>query len=176
MIAITFETIVLTLHHQISPLLLGIEGLVGFLDLFVPLTGRIGDEAPVDFIIASLVCGVGFLSIPMILPFSHRYGKIFTSRMIIVLVFFTAGTTGWFTRPRWNVYDVDHPKRLLVLHLENITTTPSVFDLHIASVDPVPFYDVVLTATTGLGVNGVLPERMDACDQRPDWDIIFPVR
>lgn len=51
---------------QIAPLLLGIEGLIGFLDLFVPLTGRLGADAPVDFIIASLTAGVGFLCTPMV--------------------------------------------------------------------------------------------------------------
>jgi len=35
-------------------------------DLFVPLTGRLGADAPVDFIIASLTSGVGFLIIPMV--------------------------------------------------------------------------------------------------------------
>lgn len=56
----------LRLCFQITPLLLGIEGLVGFLDLFVPLTGRMGAEAPADFIIASLVTGIGFLCVPMV--------------------------------------------------------------------------------------------------------------
>lgn len=46
--------------------MLGIEGLVGFLDLFVPLTGRLGADAPVDSMIASLVSGVGYLAIPMV--------------------------------------------------------------------------------------------------------------
>lgn len=54
---------------QIAPLLLGIEGLVGFLDLFVPLCARLGAESPVDFIIASLVCFVGYLTVPMVRTF-----------------------------------------------------------------------------------------------------------
>lgn len=54
------------LAPQSLPLLVGIEGIIGFLDLFVPLTGRLGAEAPVDFIIASLVGAVGYLTVPMV--------------------------------------------------------------------------------------------------------------
>lgn len=61
---------------QVLPILLGVEGIIGFLDLFVPLTGRLGADAPVDFIIATLTSAVGFLIIPMvrlpIAPSRHR--------------------------------------------------------------------------------------------------------
>lgn len=98
--------------------MLGIEGLTGFLDLFVPLTGRLGADAPVDFIIASLTAGVGFLAVPMvrdsveipiglyrwlrplfvqqIIPFSHRFGPKTTAR---IALFFTFVTAGMFHRP-----------------------------------------------------------------------------
>lgn len=95
--------------------------------------------------------------------------------MIIVLLFISAGTIGWFVRPKWNVYDHDHPKRVVVLHLENVTTTPSVFDLHIASVDPVPFYDLVLQSTLDIGPEGVLPEKFLPSEERTQWNFIFPI-
>jgi hypothetical protein len=177
---------------QISPLLLGIEGLVGFLDLFVPLTGRLGPDAPVDNIIASLVTFVGFLSVPMVrpqfpawythlihvdpsqlLPFVHRYGLATTSRMALVLTFFTAGTLGWFTRPAWNNFDREHPKRILGLYMENTTTTPSVFHLYVAGLDPAPFYDLVLDATTSLVPTNRVPEFVPQDEDRSEWDIIF---
>jgi hypothetical protein len=51
---------------QSLPLLIGVEGIIGFLDLFVPLTGRLGADAPVDFIIATLVGAVGYAAVPMV--------------------------------------------------------------------------------------------------------------
>ncbi|GAA5932298.1 hypothetical protein JCM1841_005187 [Sporobolomyces salmonicolor] len=157
------------------PLLLGVEGIVGFLDLFVPLTGRLGSEAPVDFIIASLTAGVGFLVIPMLLPFCHRFGASFTARLVLLLTFLTAGSLSWFTRPSWGPYDAEHPKRILVLHMENTTTVPPEFHLHVASVDGNPFFDLVTKATDGLTMPGSVPEPTVADDLSVDWDIIYPV-
>ncbi|GAA6002746.1 hypothetical protein JCM10207_007655 [Rhodosporidiobolus poonsookiae] len=157
------------------PILLGIEGIIGFLDLFVPLTGRMGAEPPVDHIIASLVSGVGYLIVPMLLPFCHRYGASFTARLALLLTFVTAGTLGWFTRPSWSPYDAAHPKRILVLHMENTTTSPPEFHLHVASVDGNPFYELVTSSTAGLRAEGSLPEPTIADDLSVDWDIIYPV-
>ncbi|KAK4057683.1 hypothetical protein OIO90_001331 [Microbotryomycetes sp. JL221] len=149
------------------PMLLGVEGLVGFLDLFVPLTGRLGADAPVDFIIATLSSAV--------IPFSHRFGKKATSRLALLLTFWTAGTLGWFTRPSWRPYDKMHPKRLLVLHMENTTTSPPHYNLHVASVDGAPFEELVISATQGLTIADEIPTPVRADDYNPDWDIIFPV-
>ncbi|KAM0793486.1 hypothetical protein ACM66B_000927 [Microbotryomycetes sp. NB124-2] len=157
------------------PMLLGVEGLVGFLDLFVPLTGRLGADAPVDFIIATLTSAVGFLCVPMIVPFSHRFGPKVTSRLALFLTFWTAGTLGWFTRPSWQPYDKMHPKRLLVLHMENTTTTPPHYNLHVASVDGAPFEDLVVSATKGLTLGDEIPTPARADDYTTDWDVIFPV-
>lgn len=68
-----------------------------------------------------------------------------------------------------------HPKRLLVLHMENTTTVPPEFHLHIASVDGAPFGDLVYEATDGLRALNSVPEPLRADDYSSDWDIIFPV-
>lgn len=84
-------------------------------------------------------------------------------------------TLGWFTRPSWQPYDKMHPKRILCLHMENTTTTPPHFHLHVASVDGVPFGDLVLEATKGLTAVNSVPAPVHADDMSSDWDIIFPV-
>ncbi|GJN92127.1 hypothetical protein Rhopal_005157-T1 [Rhodotorula paludigena] len=160
---------------QSLPLLVGVEGIIGFLDLFVPLTGRLGAEAPVDHIIATLVGAVGYLTVPMLLPLCHRWGASFTARLALLLTFATAFSIGMFTRPSWKPYDAAHPKRLLVLHMENTTTTPSTFNLHVASVDGTPFSGLVDEATNGLRAAGSVPEPTIADDLSVDWDIIYPV-
>ncbi|GAA6054771.1 hypothetical protein JCM3770_000935 [Rhodotorula araucariae] len=157
---------------QSLPLLVGVEGIIGFLDLFVPLTGRLGAEAPVDFIIATLVGAVGYLTL---LPFCHRWGASFTARLAVFFLLLSAFSVGWFTRPSWSPYDAAHPKRLLVLHMENTTTTPSTFNLHVASVDGSPFSALVESATAGLRAPGSVPEPTIADDLSVDWDIIYPV-
>ncbi|KAM0755633.1 hypothetical protein T439DRAFT_320338 [Meredithblackwellia eburnea MCA 4105] len=160
---------------QASPLLLGVEGLIGLLDLFVPLTGRMGAEAPADFIIASLTTAVGFMAVPMFLPFIHRFGPIATSRIAIFLTFATAGSLGWFTRPSWNVFDAAHPKRLLVLHMENQTTTPPEFHLHIASIDGTPSLDLIVDSTKSLSAENAVPVNVASSDYNPDWIILYPI-
>ncbi|GAA5907624.1 hypothetical protein JCM6882_004426, partial [Rhodosporidiobolus microsporus] len=161
---------------QALPLLLGVEGIIGFLDLFVPLTGRFGADAPVDHIIASLVSAVGYLTVPMLLPFCHRYGASFTARFALLLTFVTAGTLGWFSRPSWGPYDAAHPKRLLVLHMENSSTSPPEFHLHVATTDSQPFADLVTRATAGLTASAdAVPEPTVADDLSVDWDLIYPI-
>ncbi|GAA5957518.1 hypothetical protein JCM3765_001166 [Sporobolomyces pararoseus] len=135
---------------QILPILLGVEGIIGFLDLFVPLTGRLGADAPVDFIIATLTSAVGFLIIPMFLPFIHRFGASFTARLLVLLTFTTVLSLSFFTRSNWSPYDSQHPKRIFVLFMENTSTVPSEFHLHVASIDGNPFLDLVKTSTQGL--------------------------
>ncbi|KDE09627.1 hypothetical protein MVLG_00034 [Microbotryum lychnidis-dioicae p1A1 Lamole] len=161
--------------QQVLGLILGVETLVGFLDIFVPLTGRLGADAPVDFIIASLTAAVGFLALPMLPPILHRFGPRSASRAAVSLTFVTAASLGWFTRPTSSPYDRLHPKRLLVLHMENTTTTPPQFDLHVASVDGAPFQDLLVEATKGLTASNKVPQALRAHDHSTDWDIIFPV-
>ncbi|BGP28517.1 hypothetical protein JCM10296v2_000252 [Rhodotorula toruloides] len=158
---------------QSLPLLIGVEGIIGFLDLFVPLTGRLGADAPVDFIIATLVGAVGYAAVPMFLPFCHRWGASFTARLAVFFTLATAFSLGWFSRPSWSAYDAQHPKRLLILHMENTTTSPPEFHLHVASVDGNPFFDLVSKATEGLTAPNSVPEATNADDLSVDWDIIL---
>jgi len=160
---------------QVLPIMLGVEGIIGFLDLFVPLTGRLGADAPVEFIIASLTSGVGFLIIPMFLPFIHRFGASFTARLVVLLTLLTFASLTFFTRQSWSPYDSLHPKRIFVLHMENTSTVPSEFHLHVASIDGNPFLDLVKSATDGLIPLGQVPEPTVANDLSVDWDIIYPI-
>lgn len=64
----------------------------------------------------------------------------------------------------------------MALFMENTTTTPSTFQLHVASVDPAPFYDLVIESTSDIVASGSLPQFIDIDDANAEWDIIFPVR
>lgn len=56
--------------------------------------------------------------------------------------------------------------------MENTSTTPSEFHLHVASIDGNPFLDLVTGATEGLIPQGQVPEPTVANDLSVDWDIM----
>lgn len=160
----------------VLPALLGVEGLLAFLDLFVPMTGRMGHEPHVDFIIASLVSGVGFNVVSISLPLAHRFSPRALLRFIWMILMITSLVGFWFTRPDWKVFDNDHPKRLSVLHVENLTDSTPTFELHIASLDRATGFEALAKEI----INSVrLSDQPPAFnlinDDIPDWDIIFPV-
>lgn len=70
---------------------------------------------------------------------------------------------------------IRQPRRILCLHMENTTTTPPEFHLHVASVDGTPFGDLVVEATKGLTAANSAPKPLTADDLSSEWDIIFPV-
>jgi hypothetical protein len=154
--------------RQVIPAVAGIEGLLTFVDIFVPLTGRLGAAAPADYIIASIVGIVGFLTFPMSLPFAHRYGERFLVRCILFLIAMSTVIAGVFLHPSWEIYDVTHPKRILSLHMENITTGD--FSLHVASLDRVPFHELISNTTTELGIDTKDLIFEDISTDIPDWE------
>lgn len=57
--------------------------------------------------------------------------------------------------------------------MENTTTSPPEFHLHVASVDGNPFFDLVNKATHGLTAPNSVPEPTIADDLSVDWDIMY---
>ncbi|KAI8460332.1 hypothetical protein BY996DRAFT_4574820 [Phakopsora pachyrhizi] len=160
----------------ILPTLFGIEGLLAFLDLFVPLTGRIGHEVHGDHIIATLVSVLGFNTASIILPFAHQFSSRALGRFLILGSIFTIIVVHTFTRDSWKVFDKDHPRRLPILHMENLTTTPSTFSFHIASMDRAPnFKSTVKTIAHSLSLDSNEVSLNTINEDIPDWDIIYPV-
>ncbi|KAA1066931.1 hypothetical protein PGTUg99_015865 [Puccinia graminis f. sp. tritici] len=164
------------LSALILPGFLGVEGLLAFLDLFVPMTGRMGHDVHVDFMIASLVSAVGFNIISISLPLAHRFSRQALGRFLVLLLMFSSLVGFWFTRPDWKIFDPDHPKRLPILHMENLTSSSPSFDLHIASMDRAPgFENLVKNLIDTLSLSDQSPVLSSINDDIPDWDIIYPV-
>ncbi|KAI9630233.1 hypothetical protein KEM48_014156 [Puccinia striiformis f. sp. tritici PST-130] len=160
----------------ILPGFMGVEGLLAFLDLFVPMTGRMGHEVHVDFLIASLVSGIGFNIVSISFPLAHRFSRQALGRFLVFLLMFTSLVGFWFTRPDWKIFDSDHPKRLPILHMENLTSSSPSFDLHIASMDRAPgFEKLVGDLIDTLSLSDQSPVLSSINDDIPDWDIIYPV-
>ncbi|KAG8933727.1 hypothetical protein FRC01_007444 [Tulasnella sp. 417] len=107
---------------QVVPLVVGSEMIVGLLGIFVPLTGRMGEVAPVEHIIAIMTAVLGFLtSATTVLPFSHRVRRSVLLLTVLVVSLFSALTMliyAYGSHP----FDAMHQKRIFVLHFEDFLT------------------------------------------------------
>ncbi|KAJ7083760.1 hypothetical protein C8R44DRAFT_53144 [Mycena epipterygia] len=156
---------------QFLPLLTGTLIMVPTVEVFVPLTGRLGN-VPADNIVGTLIAILGSQALPLVIPFAHRFGRKALQRVVIVLSVLTLANMAIYARK--DVFDEMHQKRLFVLHLENVTTHEH--HLHIASADGAPgFHDLVqdiVDEFAGGMRTAVVPVVMD--DHNSDWDSLYP--
>ncbi|KAG8991503.1 hypothetical protein FRB90_001316 [Tulasnella sp. 427] len=121
---------------QVVPLVVGSEMSVGLLGIFVPLTGRMGEVAPVEHIIAIMTALLGFLiAATTVLPFSHRVRRS-VLLMVVLIVSLFSGITMLIYAYGSHPFDAMHQKRVFVLHVEDITHQEH--HLHLASADGAP--------------------------------------
>ena len=88
-----------------------------------------GDEAPAENIIATSVALTSSYLLPLVLPFFHRFGPRFVMKSAINLTLITGLMMAIFAQI--NPYDALHPKRLYIIHSENVSFVSY-------SVDPKP--------------------------------------
>lgn len=155
---------------QFMPLTAGAQMVFTTLDVFVPLTGRMGEDAPAEHIIAIIVAINGTYAIPLLLPFVHRFSRRFLKRAILVPLLCSAVSIAIFARRE--PFDMMHPKRLFVLHMENITSQEQ--HLHVASADGAAGFDLLaVDIADQFGANGSLPTPgFESWES--DWDVIYP--
>jgi hypothetical protein len=119
---------------QTVPLLTGTQLTSATLVVFVPLvsgssfygpllillsqTGRIGSEAPAEYIIASLVAIMGSYTLNLTTPFVHRFGMPALRKAVIFSLLVVGVVMAVFARKE--VFDKNHQKRLFVLHKEDV--------------------------------------------------------
>ncbi|EST09337.1 Peptidase M28 [Kalmanozyma brasiliensis GHG001] len=159
----------------IIPGTIGVEGMVSFLDLFVPLTGRMGEISPADHIIASIVAVLAFLCLPIVIPLSHRYTSENLQRTIVGLLGLTAAIMAVFASPGWKPFDEAHPKRLFVHQVENITSNE--WFMNVGAADPAPgFRALANELQSDLGIPSQSHAAlMEMNDYNSDFDILYPV-
>ncbi|KAJ7197735.1 hypothetical protein GGX14DRAFT_470744 [Mycena pura] len=152
------------------PLLSGTLIMVPTLEVFVPLTGRLGD-VPADNIVASGVSVLGALALPLVIPFAHRVGRKSLWRLVLVL----SGVTllnAWI-HARKEPFDDMHQKRLFVLYLENVTTHEH--HLHIAAADGAPGFPALVEDIAGAFAGSQSAARAVVMnDYNADWDALYP--
>ncbi|KAJ7768520.1 hypothetical protein B0H16DRAFT_1520063 [Mycena metata] len=156
---------------QFLPLMTGTLIMIPTLEVFVPLTGRLGD-VPADNIVGTLIAVLGSQALPLAIPFAHRFGRKSLQTLVIVLSAVTVVNMAIYARK--NAFDDMHQKRLFVLHLENVTTHEH--HLHIAAADGAPgFHDLVKDISTEFGgVLAPVPTALVMDDYNSDWDSLYP--
>ena len=156
------------------PASIGAEGLVSFLDLFVPLTGRMGEISPADNIIGTIVAVLTFLCMPFVLPLSHRFGEAALRRTIVFGLAVSVVVIGIFASPAMSPFDKWHPKRLFVHQAQNITSGE--WFMNLGSADPAPgFAKLVSEVHASLGIPGQAAELVEMNEYNSDFDILYPV-
>ncbi|OBZ74192.1 putative endoplasmic reticulum metallopeptidase 1 [Grifola frondosa] len=156
---------------QLTPLVTGTEIFCSALDVFVPLTGRMGEAAPAEHIIANIVAVSGAYTLPLMVPFVHRYSHRILVRMVVLLTMLTGITMAVFSMR--SPFDAMHQKRLFVIHMENVTSQEQ--HLHVAAADGAPGFDLLAERIAAeFSVPGVslIPVVMD--DRNSDWDTVYP--
>ncbi|PPQ63101.1 hypothetical protein CVT24_005812 [Panaeolus cyanescens] len=156
---------------QLLPIVTGTMLILGVADVFVPLAGRIGSDAPADHIVATLVSVLGAQTVPLVLPFAHRFGhKALKKGVILMTIATTAAIAVYSMRLP---FDQMHQKRLFVLHMENVTTQEH--HLHIAAADGAPGFELLVNdIVQNFGTTDAAPAPVVMDDYNGDWDSLYP--
>ncbi|KAI5980796.1 hypothetical protein EDD15DRAFT_2186218 [Pisolithus albus] len=156
---------------MLIPLTAGVQMLAATLVVFVPLTGRIGRDAPAEFIIASIVSVLGVFCVPFMPALAHRFGPRFLRQMLWISILSLGLAMAFFCAQ--DPFDQMHQRRLFVVHKENMMTGDQ--HLHIAAADGAPGFDTLVHAMAEkFGVEGTPPTRVTMDAYNGDWDILYP--
>ena len=96
------------------------------LEVFVPLTGRMGGDAPADNVIAIIVGVLTAYASVLILPFVYRFDEsagpagtsAFLSRARVFAGLATVVSVAYFAAR--SPFDDTHQKRVFMIHMENV--------------------------------------------------------
>ncbi|KLO13952.1 hypothetical protein SCHPADRAFT_920864 [Schizopora paradoxa] len=156
---------------QLIPISFGTELFSATADFFVPLTGRMGAEAPAEFIIALMVGSIGLYIVPLAVPFCHRFGRKFVRKATVLSGAVSAIMIILFSLR--SPFDAMHPKRLYVIHSENVTTG----EVHVrmAAADGAPKFDSLVNDMAAfVGGSALEVVADDMHEYNTDWDVFYP--
>lgn len=163
------------LIYVIIPASIGSEGLVSFLDLFVPLTGRTGEISPADHIVGSIAGALTFLCLPFALPMSFRMGRERLAKVIVFFLTISVACIAIFASPALKPFDVGHPKRVFVHAVQNVTSDTFWLNLGGADPDVKGLETIVDDVWKSMGIVEEPFTKVDMDDYNPDFAILYPV-
>ncbi|KAJ9107223.1 hypothetical protein QFC20_003758 [Naganishia adeliensis] len=151
-----------------------VEASTSFLDIFVPLTGRMGKEAPTEIIIAVLSAFLVYVFLPTLVPQFHRFNRDSQRKILMAVLLLSGAILAFFASPAWSSYDATHPKRAGIQYMYN--TTSGTHTLHVAQLDSGPgFPEFVEKVHTKYGMQTRMPVPSIPSDTNSDWDILYPI-
>lgn len=134
-------------------------------------TGRIGRDAPAEHIIATITAVTLAYTVPLVLPFAHRYSGNFLLYTILGLHVVLYGTSVMFAAR--SPFDELHQRRLFILASDNITSGER--SLHIGAADGAPgFDDLANDIGTVFGATNDVAVLEEMNDYNGDWDTLYP--
>ncbi|CAA22540.1 ER metallopeptidase Erm1 [Schizosaccharomyces pombe] len=156
---------------SIGAMTVGFESAINLLEIFVPLTGRIGTDKVADNVVAT-VCVCGFnIYFPLMSPWIQRFRSRCCFRLGLLFSIFVVGFSSFILAKQDTYYDSLHPRRIFVQRMENITSNE--VSLHIASADSAPGFDKLSSDLSSLLTDEpVVKTEMD--DWNSDWDTVYP--
>jgi len=135
------------------------------------LTGRIGEDAPAEHIIASIVAFTTIFSLPLSIPFAHRYSRRVLTRGVVFLATTTIISMAVFSMK--SPFDSMHQKRLFVIHMDNITTQEQ--RLHVAAADGAPGFEFLArNIATEFSISDAVPTTVIMNEWNSEWDTLYP--
>lgn len=151
------------------------SGLVSFLDLFVPLTGRTGEISPADHIVGTIVGALSFLLVPLLLPLSHRMGNARLLQAIFAGLFISVFGIILFASPALPAFDVAHPKRVFVHQVQNLTSNSYWMNIGGADPDVKGLETIVNDVHRHMGIKTKRPTLDQMDNYNTNFDILYPV-
>ncbi|WVW84285.1 hypothetical protein I302_106316 [Kwoniella bestiolae CBS 10118] len=152
---------------------LAVEAVTTTLDIFTPLAGRMGKDAPAEFIIATISSVSGFIFFPTFIPLFHRVPRASQRKIVLGVFLFLAGVLTALAGPWYWPYDGMHPKRVGVQYLYNHTSGEHTG--HIAFMDRGPTSNIVDSIHSQFGKAGSEVVNTQLTDYDSDWDTVYPV-
>ncbi|WWC62230.1 uncharacterized protein I303_104826 [Kwoniella dejecticola CBS 10117] len=152
---------------------LAVEAITTTLDIFTPLAGRMGKDAPAEHIIATISSTSAFIFFPTFIPLFHRVPRSTQRKVVLALSLFLAGVLTALAGPWYWPYDAMHPKRVGVQYLYNHTSGEHTG--HVAFMDQGPTRDIVSTIHTKFGQEDSEVVNTKLTDYDSDWDVIYPI-
>lgn len=92
---------------------------------FVSNLTRHPQEAPAEHIIATIVAIIGFLCVPFVIPLAHRFPRKLLLSTITGLIASSALMIIIFSSGVISAFDELHPRRIFVLHTEDVSSRAS---------------------------------------------------
>lgn len=154
---------------SIQAILFGTEAYWSVLEIFVPLTGRIGIESPAENIIAIIATLLTFMSWPLLPAYLATLSRRARVRFAYAMALSTV--LGIYLLSLRSVWDSAHPRRLFVQYLFNVSDSST--SLHFASADPAPGFEQYLEGIAGRLDLGIVQENQ-MTEWLSDWDTIYP--